>query len=182
MAQQGGGIGSQLQNSRGSRSQPQEMCPDPPGSGAKHMDPSATSQHANSPKTPSKTPCKNTVDDGVGFVYYDHGMSSIGTACTVTGAVIRAALIGAVLIGAVLRYVGRDRSLLRVPASMCRGLVMRTPQTEKVEWLPLRCRQPHRSPCQRYRLSCRFRTRPSRLAFACTKTNYSMICAGVRCN
>ena len=25
---------------------------------------------------------------------------------------------------------------------MCRGLVMRTPQTEKVEWLPLRCRRP----------------------------------------
>ena len=45
----------------------------------------------------AKTPCKNTVDDGVGFVYdygydygYDHSMSSIGTACTVTGAVIEA--------------------------------------------------------------------------------------------
>ena len=25
---------------------------------------------------------------------------------------------------------------------MCRGLVMRTPQTEKVEWPPLRCRRP----------------------------------------
>ena len=64
-------------------------------------------------------------------------MSSIGTACTVTGAVIEA-----VLIGAVLRSAVRDRSLLRVPASMCRGLVMRTPQTEKVEWPPLRCRRP----------------------------------------
>ena len=40
------------------------------------------------------------MDDGVGFVYdydYDHDMSSIGTACTATGAVIEAVLIGAVL-------------------------------------------------------------------------------------
>ena len=52
-----------------------------------------------------KTPCKNTVDDGVGFVYdydYDHDMSSIGTACTATGAVIKAVLIGAVLRSAVI--------------------------------------------------------------------------------
>ena len=57
----------------------------------------------------AKPPCKNTVDDGVGFVYvygydygYDHSMSSIGTACTVTGAVIEALLIGAVLRSAVI--------------------------------------------------------------------------------
>ena len=52
-----------------------------------------------------KPPYKNTVDDGVGFVYdydYDHDMSSIGTACTVTGAVIEAVLIGAVLRSAVI--------------------------------------------------------------------------------
>ena len=45
------------------------------------------------------------MDDGVGFVYdydYDHDMSSIGTACTVTGAVIEAVLIGAVLRSAVI--------------------------------------------------------------------------------
>ena len=45
------------------------------------------------------------MDDGVGFVYdydYDHNMSSIGTACTVTGAVIEAVLIGAVLMSAVI--------------------------------------------------------------------------------
>ena len=36
-----GGIASQLQNSLRSRSQPQEMCSDPPGSVAKHMDTSA---------------------------------------------------------------------------------------------------------------------------------------------
>ena len=46
-------------------------------------------------------------------------MSSIGTACTVTGAVI-----GAVLIGAVLRSAMIGASLLRVLVSMCHGLVM----------------------------------------------------------
>ena len=49
-----------------------------------------------------KNTVQNTVDDGVGYVYYDHDMSSMGTACTVTGAVT-GAVIGAVLIGAVLR-------------------------------------------------------------------------------
>ena len=104
MARRVGGIGSELQNSLGSRSQPQEMCPDPPGSGQNTWIPARIRACKQSENT-VKTPCKNTVDDGVGFVYdydYDHDMSSIGTACTVTGAVIEAVLIGAVLRSAVI--------------------------------------------------------------------------------
>ena len=80
-----------------------------PGSariGAKIHGSQRGSERANSPKTPSKHHAKTPWMMGlVLFNYdydYDHNMSSIGTACTVTGAVIEAVLIGAVLRSAVI--------------------------------------------------------------------------------
>ena len=97
--------------------------------------------------------------------------------------------------------VGRDRSRLGVQPEGLEppeGLVMvlRTPQTEKVEWAV-----PCVIPARRYRRCLRYQRPPPitlpaaemplgipllksarlRLAFACTETNHSMVRAGVRC-